>query len=151
LIGASLLALLAGCGALAPHEEVSGIVSPPPTRSSIDGHEVKEVKCDPNAFDAIPGVAVTVGEARGMLSLRKSMVCDRLYWSLFTPEPNNKAAFSVTIRVNGKQRFGPQESEPRRPDVSAFTVGVVGTLGEEIQPCLTSGSQTYCLPPIAVV
>lgn len=143
-----LLILLVGCGPTSGSQPTTAS----PCGQDCSGGEVTETGCDLGAVDAISDQPVQAGDTRGTLALRKANPsnCTHIYWARFTPNPDNMAAFEVVVSVNGTA-FKPQPSEPGNPTLTAWTVGAYAPEGSNIQACLKSDGQEFCLPSITAV
>lgn len=107
--------------------------------------EVKTTPCGKPADDVAGPKRPSAGLAKGSLSLRKSSApgadCDRLYWARFEPDSTNTQGFRVVLSLldpgQGQRYPGrEQRSEPEKPNLAAFTVGLKVRPGIEVYACL---------------
>ena len=138
-----LLTALTACG-FGGGNNTTATAHPVPSNSNA-GREVKESGCDAGAFDAAPPKMVNLDGLQGELSLRKSGVCDRIYWARFEPVSDSGTPYTVVI-TTGKQRYE-QDSEPANPTIAAFTKGAFGVNGEKVEGCVINrkSDKTDCL------
>lgn len=151
LVATVISAALAGCAATTVTGSDAPAVTPTPCSKECSDKEVDDTGCNKNAIDAIKGVQVVVGEARGTLALRKASpsICKQIFWAHFYPEKGSTGDFQLTTEYPGYVSKV-QESQPGNPELEAYTVGVYVDLGMKVRGCIASGGQTKCIETTVV-
>ena len=141
-----LAIVLAGCGggtgteaATSPSAATSSVQGTLCTKHECDGVEViypapgKNAACvrsgvDPADAESVTQVDVIIplgGSQRldgELMIMQVGERCENVLYGRFVPTKENTVPFTVTLRIGS--RMMEQESEPDRPDITAFTKGL---------------------------